>query len=182
MRLTVDDFNLQANRIIVRAGKNEKYREVSLFPSVREAFLKYLPFRQALIEKTNKNTKALIVNQYGRSITDDGGHNVIDRIAKRAGIEFSPHRARRFYGSHLWDNDLKPELIQQLLGLTSVGTTMIYIQPDAEDTFSEVNMNMKKLDFNDSQRKGLKETGECNLNYIVCSGRDLDPSRGIESP
>ena len=155
MRLTVDDFNLQTNRIIVRAGKNEKYREVSLFPSVREAFLKYLPFRQTLIEKTNKNTRALVVNQYGRPITDDGGHNVIDRIAKRAGIEFSPHRARRFYGRHLWENGLKPELIQQLLGHTSVGTTMIYIQPDAEDAFSEVSRNMKNWIL-----KGPRERGK----------------------
>ena len=182
MRLTVDDFNLQANRIIVRAGKNEKYREVSLFPSVREAFLKYLPFRQALIEKTNKNTKALIVNQYGRSITDDGGHNVIDRIAKRAGIEFSPHRARRFYGRYLWENGLKPELIQQLLGHTSVGTTMIYIQPDAEDAFLEVSRNMKKLNFNGIHGKGQKETVGRNLDCMVCSDRDLDPGRRLERP
>ena len=83
---------------------------------------------------------------------------------------------------HLWDNDLKPELIQQFLGLTSVGTIIIYNQPDAEDTFSEVNGNMKKLDFNDSQGKGLKETVGRNLDYMICSGRDLDPSRGIESP
>lgn len=138
MMLTIDDFNLQTNRIIVRAGKNEKYREVSLFPSVREAFLKYLLFRQTLI-----------VNQDGR---------------------------------HLWENGFKPELIQQLLGHTSIGTTMIHIQPDAENAFSEVSRNMKKLDFNDSHRRGQKETVGCNLDHIICSGRDLDPSRGIESP
>ena len=96
--------------------------------------------------------------------------------------DIAVQRSRRFYGSHLWDNDLKPELIQQLLGLTSVGTTMIYIQPDAEDAFSEVSRNMKKLDFNDSQGKGLKEMVGRNPDYMVCSGRDLDPSRGIESP
>ena len=59
---------------------------------------------------------------------------------------------------------------------------MIYIQSDAEEAFSKVSRNMKKLDFNDSQGKGQKETVGCNLVHIVCSGRDLDPSRGIESP
>ena len=182
VHLTVDDFNLEDDKIIVRAGKNEKYREVPLFPSVKDAFLKYLPFRQALVEKVNKNTKALMVTQYGKPVTDDGGHNIIDRIAKRAGIGFSPHRARRFYGRYLWENGLKPELIQQLPGLNSVGTTMIYIQPDAEDAFLEVRKYMKKLDFRLPQGKGLKETVGRNLDYMVCSGRDLDPSRGIESP
>ena len=96
--------------------------------------------------------------------------------------DLAVQKARRFYRRHLWDNDLKPELIQQLLGLTSVGTTMIYIQPDAEDAFSEVGRNMKKLDFNGFQGKGLKEMVGRNPDYMVCSGRDLDPSRGIESP
>ncbi|OWP55942.1 MAG: hypothetical protein B2I17_08090 [Thermoplasmatales archaeon B_DKE] len=118
--------------------KNEKYREVPLFPSVKDAFKKYLPFRQALFEKTNKNTRSLMVTQLGKPVTDDGGHNIIDRIANRAGIPFSPHRARRFNGRYLWENGLMPELIQQLLCHNSVRTTMIFIQPDAEDAFSEI--------------------------------------------
>ena len=60
--------------------------------------------------------------------------------------------------------------------------TMIYIQPDAEDAFSEVSMNMKKLDFNGPRKREGKEMVGRNLDYMVCSGRDLDPSRGIESP
>ena len=67
---------------------------------------------------------------------------------------------------------LKPELIQQLLGHNSVGTTMIYIQPDAEDAFSEVRKYMKKLDFRMPQGKGLKETVGRNLDYMICSDRD----------
>ena len=59
---------------------------------------------------------------------------------------------------------------------------MIYIQPDAEDAFSEVGRNMKKLDFNGFQGKGQKEIVDRNPDHMVCSGRDLDPSRGIESP
>ncbi len=84
-----------------------------------------------MIEKINKNTRALMVTQFGKPVTDDGGYNIIDMIAQRAGISISPHRARRFYGRYLWENSLKPELIQQLLGRNSLGATMIYIQPDA---------------------------------------------------
>ena len=77
---------------------------------------------------------------------------------------------------------LKPELIQQLLGHNSVGTTMIYIQPDAEDAFSEVRKYMKKLDFRMPQGKGLKETVGRNLDYMICSDRDSDPGRRLERP
>ncbi|QRF75148.1 site-specific tyrosine recombinase XerC [Thermoplasmatales archaeon] len=58
VHLTVDDFSLGDDKIIVRAGKNEKYRDVPLFPSVRAAFLKYLPFSEVLIEKINKSTRS----------------------------------------------------------------------------------------------------------------------------
>ncbi len=39
VHLTVDDLYLGDDKIIVRAGKNEKYREVPLFPSVMDAIL-----------------------------------------------------------------------------------------------------------------------------------------------
>ncbi len=183
--LAVEDVNLSAGKIVINAGKNQKYREVPLFPSVRLAVEKYLPFRLMLVEKGNRNTHALFVNQYGYPFTEDGGHNAIDRIAKLAGIRFSPHRARRFYGRHLWDKGMKPELIQQILGHTDVGTTMIYIQPDIDDAFEVVRKEVKKLDFRDALmrgRIGLERMSERNLVYMVCSVRDLDPSRGIESP
>ena len=59
---------------------------------------------------------------------------------------------------------------------------MIYIQPDAEDAFSEVRKYMKKLDFRLPQGKGLKETVGHNLDYMVCSDRDSDPGRRLERP
>ncbi len=39
VHLTVDDLNLDDDKIIVRDGKNEKYRKVPLFPSIMDAFL-----------------------------------------------------------------------------------------------------------------------------------------------
>ena len=73
-------------------------------------------------------------------------------------------------------------MLVSLLGHNSVGTTMIYIQPDAEDAFSEVRKYMKKLDFRLPQGKGLKETVGHNLDYMVCSDRDSDPGRRLERP
>lgn len=136
VHLTVEDFNLVNDKIFARVGKNEKYSEVPLFYSVKNASLKYLPFIQALIEKVNKNTRGLMVTHYGKPVRDDGGHNIIERIAKMTGKVFCPHWARRFYWRYLWENDLNPELNHQLLAHNSIGTTMIYIQSDAEDAFS----------------------------------------------
>ena len=125
------------------------------------------------------------MNQYRKPITEDGDHNAINRIARREETTFSSHRARRSFGRHLWDHNMKPELIQQILGHWDVGTTMIYVQPDIVDAFKETKRKVKELEFREAPhqgRSGMEKVSGRNLDPMVCSGRDLDPSRGIESP
>ena len=146
--------NITEDTIIVEAGKNQKYREIVTFPSVYEAYQAYLPFRSQLVRKSNRNTKALLVSQYGEPVTPEGGRNVIYRIAKRAGIEFSPHRARRFFARHLWESGVKVELIQKAMGHEKLDTTLTYISPDGTDAFREMRDKMKKLDFRVPPKRG----------------------------
>ena len=150
--LSVD--NITGDKIIVEAGKNQKYREIVTFPSVYEAYQAYLPFRSQLIRRSNRNTTALLVSQYGEPVTPEGGRNVIYRIAKRAGIEFSPHRARRFFARHLWESGVKVELIQKAMGHEKLDTTLTYISPDGTDAFREMREKMKKLDFRVPPNRG----------------------------
>lgn len=150
--LSVD--NITGDKIIVEAGKNQKYREIVTFPSVYEAYQAYLPFRSQLIRRSNRNTTALLVSQYGEPVTPEGGRNVIYRIAKRAGIEFSPHRARRFFARHLWESGVKVELIQKAMGHEKLDTTLTYISPDGTDAFEEMREKMKKLDFRVPPNRG----------------------------
>ena len=143
--LSID--SITEDKIIVEAGKNQKYREIVTFPSVYRAYRSYLPFRSQLIRRSNRNTTALLVNQYGDPVTVEGGRHVIYRIAKRAGIEFSPHRARRFFARHLWESGVRAELIQKAMGHEKLDTTLTYIAPDGTDAFEEMRARMKKLDF-----------------------------------
>ena len=141
--LSIDSITQE--KIVIEAGKNQKYREIPTFPSVYQAYSAYLPFRTRIIK--NRNTKALLVNQYGDPISVEGGRNVIYRIAKRAGIEFSPHRARRFFARHLWEAGVRAEMIQKAMGHEKIDTTLTYIAPDGTDAFKEMRDKMKKLDF-----------------------------------
>jgi integrase len=166
--LTTDDLDLEGQRIVVRAGKGQKYREIFMFPSVRDAVQKYLPQREIQIRQGNRNTKALFINQYGTQISKEGGRNVIYRIAKRAGISFSPHRARRFYARYLWDHGVKPEIIMKLMGHSDMGTTLIYMQVDQDDVFKEMRNQSKKLDFRAPEGDGVH-----NLHHIIRPGRGL---------
>ena len=148
--LTIDDITEE--KIIVQNGKNQKYREVPTFPTVYESFREYMKFREQII--ANRNTKMLWINKYGEPMTPDGGRNAVYSIAERAGIEFSPHRARRFYARYLYDMGTQPELIQKLMGHEKLDTTLLYVQPDAVDAFSALRKNMKRLDFSASKTRG----------------------------
>ncbi len=171
--LEIDDIS--KDKIVVKNGKNQKYREVPTFPTVFEAYEKYINSRKALVK--NRNTKMLFINQYGEPITPEGGRNAVYRIARKAKISFSPHQARRFYARYLYDMGIKPELLQQLMGHEKLDTTLLYVQTDAQDAFSALRGNMKKLDFNES-------TIRANHNSVrmVRLGRDLNPSHGLDRP
>jgi len=146
--LAIDDITPE--QIVVQNGKNQKYREVPTFPTVYESFLKYMKFRNEILR--NRNTKMLFINKYGEPMTPEGGRNAIYSIAARAHVAFSPHQARRFYARYLYDMGTHPELIQQLMGHEKLDTTLVYIQPDAEDAFSALRKNMKRLDFTASTK------------------------------
>ena len=172
--LSVD--SITQDKIVVEAGKNQKYREVPTFPSVFKAYLNYLPLRSQLIQ-ANRNTRALLVNQYGDPVSVEGGRNIIYRIAKRAGIEFSPHRARRFFARHLWESGIRAELIQKALGHEKIDTTLTYIAPDGTDAFEEMRSKMKKLDFSVPPSKGAHI-----LEHMGRPERDLNPCHGLDRP
>ena len=174
--LAVGDLDLANSKIIIRAGKGQKYREVYLLPSVKEAAATYLSQRQSF-PLENRNTTRLWINQYGKPISKEGGRNAVYRIAKKAGIAFSPHRARRFYARYLWEKGVRPEIIQQLMGHSDLATTLLYTQIDQKDVFREMRESEKKLDF-----KGKREVGDHNSYSIVRPGRDLNPSHGLDRP
>ncbi len=162
-------------KIIVQAGKNQKYREVPTFPSVYESYEKYMPFRTEILN--NRNSQALFINKYGEPMTPDGGRNAIYSIAERAKISFSPHRARRFYARYLYDMGTQPELIQKLMGHEKLDTTLLYVQPDTVDAFSALRSNMKKLDFT-ANRKSSTGNPDCKLR----PERDLNPRHRLDRP
>ena len=171
--LTIDDVTNE--KIIVQNGKNQKFREVPTFPSVYDSYVKYMKFREEII--ANRNSRMLWINKYGEAMTTDGGRNAIYGIAERAGIQFSPHRARRFYARYLYDMGTQPELIQKLMGHEKLDTTLLYVQPDAVDAFSALRKNMKKLDFSASRIKG-----EHNLVGNQRPERDLNPCHRLDRP
>ena len=60
--------------------------------------------------------------------------DVVDRLRKRSGVEFTPHMLRHTYATDLLRRGLPAEVVQKLLGHASITTTMnLYAHLQVED-------------------------------------------------
>lgn len=132
----------QANKNIINwshktmaiIGKGDKEREVYFDVRCAIWLKKYLNER-------NDNDVALFVTErrykaHGgqpRRMSKDQMRWVLNRIAKRAGIEnVYPHRLRHSFAMHMLRNGAPLEAIQTFLGHSSIDTTKIYADHNSE--------------------------------------------------
>lgn len=139
--VALDD--IQAEDIKVQAGKGQKSRRVFMFPSLRAQLDRFLKYRMA----ARTNSTALILNQYGEKMNENGVRNNASRISKKAGIKFSPHMARRFYARHVYQITPDPEALRLQMGHQSFETTQEYIKMTEDDSVNAMKKVANKLDF-----------------------------------
>ena len=160
--LTLDAFEGDTAKVI---GKGQKEAKLFIMPSVKDSLRRYMKVR------VSKGTMKLFTNQVGEPMTYDGIRQEIYQIAKKAGIKFSAHRARRFFARYLYNNGVDLEGIRILMRHTKFDTTKEYIQMAMDDAIEHVRK--KELDF--------KESRICVHPYsIKRPGRDLNPSHELD--
>ena len=170
--LAVDDF--KDDVLLTRAGKGQKTREIFLLPTVKEAFRQYMAVRPVTSDT------GLLLSRYGRRITPSGGRNMVYRIARKAGVKFSPHMARRFYARYLWTSGVMPDVVRLQMGHESYDTTLEYIEPDQSDAMRLMKKEAKRLDFDEKTRIqipegfGLSAPAGCYA-HVTASLCDLNP-------
>ena len=137
-KITLDDIQDDQLRV---TGKGQKTRTVYLPESIRGGTLPgYLRVRRA-----KQGIGMLFTNMFGEPLTYDGIRGDVYNLARRAGVHFSPHMARRFYARFLYKQGYDLELIRQILGHEKLDTTKKYMQVDQKDVVEA--MREKKPDF-----------------------------------
>jgi len=167
INIRLEDIN--EDTLIVR-GKGKKIREVYLPRSVRDLLKEYLKIRKA---KPGNNF--LFVNYYGDLLTYAGGRQILHEIAKRAGIHFSPHMARRFYARKFYQEGYDIEKIRLLHGHEKLDTTKTYLKVDQDDAINE----LRKRDF-DFLYLNLEVQNQTTPSNILRPGRDLNPCHELD--
>lgn len=138
--LALRPVHIEKERMKIRVeqgkGKKDRYTVLSrrTLDTLRDYYRAYRP-KQWLFE--GRNGKRYSARSLGKIVTDAA---LKARIAKRV----SPHILRHSFATHLMDSGVPLPVIQQLLGHTSIKTTMIYLHVSE----SMVNRTKSPLDDN----------------------------------
>jgi len=129
LNLRFADIDLHSGIILVRSPKTNNYRMVPMNAELKET-IEWL--HQFYINPRNLNTSPRSCRQMEYLLClPDGSRvksikNSFKNACARAGIDATPHTIRHTFATHLVMNQVDLVSIKELLGHSSISTTMIY--------------------------------------------------------
>ncbi len=117
VRIKVKDILTEENVVVIRAGKGRRDRKTILSDKFVNNF------------KEQNDSNAYLFPGRNGPLTTRSVQQIIKQAAKKAGItkRVYPHLLRHAFATHLFQNDVKTEHIQRLLGHKDKKTTERYI-------------------------------------------------------
>jgi len=133
--LTVADVLVSARKgkVIVRSGKGDRYREVPLNASARQAQQHWLRHRQHQIEVAGGTPTAYFINRYGQRLSARSIAVVVQKLGHEAGLSLSAHRLRHTCLTNLVRMGHDLVLVAEIAGHRRLETTRRYSLPSASD-------------------------------------------------
>lgn len=131
--LKTSDILIERKLIFVRKGKGCKERYVPITAGNLNFITEYLNNgRNLLLTKAESNTESFFINQYGTSCSDQALSDRLDKLVKRSNNSSlqskkpTLHTLRHSIATHLLQQGMEIEMIQQFLGHASLESTQIY--------------------------------------------------------
>lgn len=140
--LDLDDIRRSARKglIIVRSGKNDRYREIPVHTDLREHLDLWIDDERPSWNNADTNP-ALLLNTRGGRLSTRGARDIITAIAQEAnlGDEFSSHVLRHTFGTTMIRQKHDIVVIAELMGHQRLETTRSYTLPTTEDRQRAIN-------------------------------------------
>lgn len=131
IRLTVDNFiqvNRQGKSHIRVIGKGKREREIGVSPQVAKLLWKYLRLHR---QARTPDEQLLFLGRYGKSLTQRGVEDIVQRLRDKAGIDdvrCSPHTFRHTFAVEYMERGGDIFKLSRELGHGKVSTTEQYIK------------------------------------------------------
>lgn len=131
--LNVEDIpvNKRSGKVIVRAGKGDRYREVPLNQKAREALLEWLSERRQKFGEEGGDP--LFVNPQGRRMSSTSLDRIVRKVGRNVGLELSAHILRHTCLTNLVRNGSDLVLVAEIGGHRRLETTKRYTLPTSQD-------------------------------------------------
>lgn len=126
--LNVEDVNLELSLLRCRCGRTgERERMIPIYPSAVQAVVQYIKQARSTLLV---NDGSLFVNFNGERMTRQGFWKIIKQYARQAEIKtcITPQTLRHSFATHLLENGADLRSIQEMLGLSDIASTQIYVK------------------------------------------------------
>ena len=123
--LELTDINLDDDSMLIRHGKGNKDRYVPIYYKLKPILKRYLLDRKM----ANKESMYLFVGaKSNKPLTESGIKGIFKRLQIGSGIYVTPHKLRHTFASMAVEKDVALPKVQQILGHSSIQSTMIYLK------------------------------------------------------
>lgn len=125
----------RSGKVVVHAGKGNKYREVPINVDARQAVSAWLKVRP------EDNGVYLFSGRRDQQLQPRAVQRFLDRLARRAGLDpqrVTPHACRHTFGKNLVDAGESLDRVTILMGHNDLSTTALYTTPSRADLASAV--------------------------------------------
>ena len=132
MGLNFKDLDLLSGTMLVH-GKGKKERICALGRPARVALRDYFPLRRLRGGKEVPHA-AVFINRNGGRLTSRSFQRNLKEYLLAAGLppDFTPHKLRHSFATHLLDAGADLRSVQEMLGHADLGTTQIYTHVSSE--------------------------------------------------
>ncbi len=137
--LCLEDVDLAAGVILIRAAKGLKDRSVYLTGRVSEALQHYLAVRGPAL------TEHLFIYRH-KPLSKDLIRGRLKAAGERLGFKVTPHMLRHTFGTQLLNAGAQITTIQALLGHERLNTTMIYAQVHDQTVMEDYLQAMEQIE------------------------------------
>ena len=130
--------NLQLDNIypdesyLMISGKGNKQRIVPISDTALHLLLSWITDDRPTFDIQPKAENTVFLNRRGNALTRNMVFIIVRQLAELAGIDktISPHTLRHSFATHLLEGGAPLNIIQQMLGHSSIATTEIYLHVD----------------------------------------------------
>lgn len=123
-QINIEDVLLTKQLIKVAKGKNSQYRVIPIPTTILKDITTYVKNRN----KQNTRTKALLLNQKGERLKAYTARSILQGLLEQTLITktITLHSLRHSIATHLLQNGIKVEYVQEFLGHKQLETTEVY--------------------------------------------------------